>query len=232
MGRKELEMSEENTGVIDPAAEEVVTEPVMIPKERLDAEIQKTQFANQKADLATQQADMLRQQEAIRAANVPQVDIRKELNLTDNDVATVAQQKIIDKHNLAEVTGRMNQLEAQLGQASFALQHQDAQEVLNEDFKQLIESDPTISALVNQLPADKQVQVAYTLGQMQKKITSAASAKNKKAKADVDLAIDNATRPLSASAVGGSTSGLSGSTKYQNMTGAEIAEMSRRAAQG
>ena len=108
-------MSDEQTGVITPAAEETNTEPVMIPKERLDAEIQKTQFANQKADLAAQQTEMLRQQEAIRVANKPQVDIRKELGLEDDDVATVAQQKLIEKSNLDQVMGRMNQLEAQLG---------------------------------------------------------------------------------------------------------------------
>jgi len=225
-------MSDETTGVTTPAAEETNTEPVMIPKERLDAEIQKTQIATQKAELAAQQAEMFKQQEAIRVANKPQVDIRKELGLEDDDVATVAQQKLIDKSNLDLVMGRMGQLEAQLGEAAFALQHTDAQEVLNTDFKQLIESDPMIGTLVNQLPADQQVKAAYHFGQMHKKNKIASDLKNAGAKAKVDSAIDNATRPLSASAVGGSTSGLSGSTKYQNMTSAEIVAMSRRAAQG
>jgi hypothetical protein len=223
-------MSDEQTGVTTPAAEETTPEPVMIPKERLDAEIQKTQIANQKAELAVQQAEMFKQQETIRANNQPQVDIRKELGLEDDDIATVAQQKLIDKDNLSQVMGRMNQLESQLGQAAFALQHQDAQEVLNGDFKQLIESDPTIGTLVNSLPEDLRVQAAYQFGLMSKKVKSASE--HREAKTQVDTAIDNATRPLSASAVGGSTSGLSGSTKYQNMTGAEIASMSRGFAQG
>ena len=222
-------MSDTDTGVTEPAAE-VKPEPVMIPKERLDAEIAKTQLANDKVAFAQQQADALRQQEAIRLNNKPQVDIREELGLSDDDVATVAQQKLIDKANLQEVMGKMNQLEAQLGQAAFALQHSDAQEVLNGDFKQLIESDPTIGALVNQLPPDQRVQAAYHFGKMQNKVKAASE--HKEAKVVVDNAIDNATRPLSASAVGGSTSGLSNSTKYQNMTGAEIVAMSRKAAQG
>lgn len=222
-------MSDANTGETTPAAEEK-QEPVMIPQERLDAEIQKTQIANQKAELAAQQAEMFKQQEAIREANKPQVDIRQELGLTDDDVATVAQQKLIDNHNLKGVMSKIDQLEAQLGQAAWQLQHSDAQEVLNGNFKQLIESEPAIGTLINQLPPDKRVEAAYHFGQMQKKATAASE--HGKAKSKVDTAIDNATRPLSASAVGGSTSGLSGTTKYQNMTSAEIVAMSRAAAQG
>ena len=60
-------MSDEQTGVTEPAAEVNVVEPVMIPKERLDAEIQKTQIANQKAELAVQQAEMFKQQKLTRS---------------------------------------------------------------------------------------------------------------------------------------------------------------------
>lgn len=223
-------MSDKETGVTTPAAEETVTEPVMIPKERMDAVIEQKKMADDKAVFAQQQADFYKQQEQLRAANGPQVDICKELGLVDDDIATVAQQKVIDSHNMSKVEGRIKQLESQLGEAAFVLQHPDAQEVFNGDLKQLIESDPEIGTLLGNLPKDQQVKMAYKIGKMQSNLQ--AKSDHAKTKATVDTAIDNATRPLSASAVGGSTSGLSTGTKYRDMTGAEIAAMSRRAAQG
>jgi hypothetical protein len=220
-------MSEQETGVTTPAAEEQVQESV--PKERLDAVLEQKKIAEQKAELAQQQAEYLKQQEALRANN-QQVDIYKELGLEDGDLPTVQQQKVIDKHNLEQVMGRMQQLETQVGQAAFALQHNDAQEVLNQDFKQLIDSDPSIGNLVSQLPEDMKVQAAYYFGNMQRKIKQATE--HKEAKVEVDAAVDNATRPLSASAVSGSTSGLSAESNYANMSRQDLLAHANKVANG
>jgi hypothetical protein len=223
-------MSDEKTGVIDPAAEEkeavASTEPIMVPKERLDVEVEKRRLAEDKANFSDQQA-------AIRAANAPQVeekDIYSELGITDADYITPAQKKAIDAHNTEKVMGRMAQLESQVSTAYFAIQNPDAKSVLEEDFKQLIDSDPELANLINSVPEAQRVQLAYKFGNMAKQ--RRVSKEHVAAKTKVDTEVDNATRVLSAAAVGGSTSGLSGSTKYTNMTGADIAAMSRKAAQG
>lgn len=185
-----------------------------IPKERLDEVLDK------KRELEIENRIL---QEHINRNQVPvakppqpkEIDIYEQLGLTEDDVPTVKQQRVIDAY-------RERKVQQALYETQFLVGHPDFHDVVvnSEEFKNLVKSDPTCVNLIRN--SGDPLTTAYVLGKMAKKVaTSSSSAKpNAAIEAALQLA-DKAKAPTSAASAGANAP-ISKLNEVKNMTDEQI----------